>query len=149
MKVILKKYVPNVGKVNDICDVSVGYARNYLIPHGFAVPATSGAVQKSKNLKKRHNLIRTKARTQAELVAQQLQGEVFTFQVKAGETGRLYGSITNQDVAEAIEKVLGASFDKRQIVMERPLRKLGEQDLELKLDEGVSAQIQVVIEAEE
>lgn len=114
-----------------------------------AVPATKGAVQKAQHLRKQQQLGRTKVRTRAELVAQQLQDKVFTFQVKAGETGRLYGSITNQDIAEAIEKVLAASFDKHQIVMERPLRELGQQSLELKLEEGVSAQIQVVIEAEE
>lgn len=149
MKIVLKENVANVGEMNEVCDVAVGYARNYLFPRGLAVLATKAAVQEAKNFNERRKLSRAKSRSKAELVAKELQGKVFTFQVKAGETGRLYGSITNQDVTEAIEKVLGADFDKRQVLMEQPLRELGEQSVELKLAEGVSAQIQVIIEAEE
>ncbi|MCD4738031.1 MAG: 50S ribosomal protein L9 [Anaerolineae bacterium] len=149
MKIVLKENVTNVGEMNEVCDVAVGYARNYLFPRGLAVLATKAAVQEAKNFNERRKLSRAKSRSKAELVAKELQGKVFTFQVKAGETGRLYGSITNQDVTEAIEKVLGADFDRRQVLMEQPLRELGEQSIELRLDEGVSAQIQVIIEAEE
>ncbi len=149
MKIVLKENVANVGEMNEVCDVAVGYARNYLFPRGLAVLATKAAVQEAKNFNERRKLSRAKSRSKAELVAKELQGKVFTFQVKSGETGRLSGSITNQDVTEAIEKVLGADFDKRQVLMEQPLRELGEQSVELKLDEGVSAQIQVIIEAEE
>ena len=149
MKIVLKENVTNVGEMNEVCDVAVGYARNYLFPRGLAVLATKAAVQEAKTFNERRKLSRAKSRSKAELVAKELQGKVFTFQVKAGETGRLYGSITNQDVTEAIEKVLGADFDRRQVLMEQPLRELGEQSIELRLDEGVSAQIQVIIEAEE
>ncbi|HEY88259.1 MAG TPA: 50S ribosomal protein L9 [Thermoflexia bacterium] len=149
MKIVLKENVPGVGEMNEVCDVAVGYARNYLFPRGLAVPATKAAVLKAKKFAERRKLRRAKSRTRAELVAQALQGKIFTFRVKAGETGRLYGSITSQDVTEAIEKVLGVDFDKRQVVMEQPLRELGEQDIELKLGEGVSAQVRVVIKAEE
>jgi len=149
MKIVLKENVANVGEMNEVCDVAVGYARNYLFPRGLAVLATKAAIQEAKDFNERRKLSRAKSRSKAELVAKELQGKVFTFQVKAGETGRLYGSITNQDLTEAIEKVLGADFDKRQVLMEQPLRELGEQSVELKLDEGVSAQIQVIIDAEE
>ena len=149
MKIVLKENVANVGEMNEVCDVAVGYARNYLFPRGLAVLATKAAVQEAKNFNERRKLSRAKSRSKAELVAKELRGKVFTFQVKAGETGRLDGSITNQDVTEAIEKVLGADFDRRQVLMEQPLRELGEQSIELRLDEGVSAQIQVIIEAEE
>lgn len=149
MKVILKQDVANIGDQNEVCDVAPGYARNYLFPRGMAVPATKGAIKKAEHLREQQKISRAKAHEKSELIAEKIQEESLTFRVKAGETGQLYGSITSQDIADEIEKVIADTFDKRQIVLEQPLRELGEHKIELKLDAGVSSEVQVLIEAEE
>jgi large subunit ribosomal protein L9 len=148
MKVFLKQDVSGVGKANEVKDVSNGYARNYLFPRGLAVPATKGRVKKAEDYEERQLHREQRQRERSQKVAEQLQETPLQFRVKAGETGRLYGSITSSDVANKIGQLLGIEFDKRWLVMERPIREVGTHTVDIKLQGGVRGQAQVVVESE-
>jgi len=149
MKVVLKQDVPNLGKANEVHDVAPGYARNYLYPRELAVPATEGALRALKDLKEDRAAQRARLEKHGEAISEQIKAQAFHFTVKAGETGRLYGSITAQDIADSIAEVTGDSFDKRDVLLEEPLRELGVHLVELNLPGGLEGQARVVVEAEE
>jgi large subunit ribosomal protein L9 len=148
MKVFLKQDVPGVGKANDVKDVSNGYARNYLFPRGLAVPATKGRIKASEDYEENRTNREQRARERAQKLAAQLKETPLQFVVKAGETGRLYGSITSADVAEKIGKLLGVEFDKRWLKMDRPIRTVGTHMVDVKLHGNVRGQVQVNVESE-
>ncbi len=148
MRVYLKRDVPGLGKANEVKDVADGYARNYLIPHDLAAPATKGLVHKSKERKVERTASASRRRQRSEEIAERLKSEPLRFKVKAGETGRLYGSVTSTDIAKAISRVISADFDKRRVLLERPIRDVGIYVVDLKLDEGVRAKARVVVETE-
>ncbi len=148
MKVYLKQDVPGLGEANEIKTVSEGYARNYLFPRGLAAPASKGLLRKAKQQQKTQRAKEQRLRQQAEEIAERLKDHPLKFKAKAGETGRLYGSVTNADIAKAISKVIGDRFDKRQVILEHPIRELGIHLVDLKLDEGVRAVARVVVETE-
>ncbi|MBN2002610.1 MAG: 50S ribosomal protein L9 [Anaerolineae bacterium] len=148
MKVFLKRDVPDLGKANEIKTVSDGYARNYLFPNGLAVPATPGQIKSAQEHTKTQAERQSREKTRALEIAEQLRTTPLRLKAKAGEKGRLYGSITSADVAEAMSRVLGFEFDKRAILMDRPIRELGEHVIELKLKGGVRGQARVVVESE-
>jgi large subunit ribosomal protein L9 len=148
MKVFLKKDVSGLGKANEIKNVSDGYARNYLLPRGLAVPATDGQIKTAQEYAKNQQTRETRARERSQQLAAQLQTTSVRLSAKAGEKGRLYGSITSADVATAIGRVIGAKFDKRALLMDRPIRELGEHIISLKLKGGIRSEVRVVVEAE-
>ncbi len=147
MKVFLKKDVPGVGKAQQVVAVSDGYARNYLLPRGLAVRATEGRINAAKQHAQSESRQEDRARERAQAIAAQLEDQVLAFKVKAGETGRLYGSITSADIAERVAHVLGADFDKRWVLLDRPIRDVGDHAVELKLEGGVRGHIKVAVEA--
>ncbi len=147
MKVFLNKDVPGVGKAQQVVTVSDGYARNYLLPRGLAVRATEGRINAAKQHAQSESRQEDRTRERAQAMAAELADQALTFRVKAGETGRLYGSITSADIAEKLAQVLGSSFDKRWIVLDRPIRDVGEHAVELKLEGGVRGHIKVAVEA--
>ncbi len=149
MKVILKRDVKGLGKVNDIEEVADGYARNYLIPQGLAEKATPAAIKAARSQRRVQKVQANRDRERSEELVEQLRETPLHFKVKAGETGRLYGSITSQDVADAISKATGAEFDRRHLAMEQPVRDLGVHLVEMRLPGGVVGQARVVVEAEE
>lgn len=149
MKVFLKKDVPGVGKAQQVVTVADGYARNFLIPRGLAVLATEGAVSVARQHAESSERREERTRERSEALAARLADQEIRFSVKAGETGRLYGSITTADIAERIAQVLGHDFDKRWIQLERPLREIGLHTVELKLEGGVRGRVKVLVEAEE
>lgn len=148
MKVYLKRDVPGLGKANEVKEVADGYARNYLLPRNLAAPATQGLVHKSKEKKVKQTVSASRRRQRSEEIAERLKSEPLHFKVKAGETGRLYGSVTSTDIAKAISRVISADFDKRHVLLERPIRDVGIYVVDLKLDEGVRAKARVVVETE-
>jgi len=148
MKVFLKRDVPGVGKVNEIKNVSDGYARNYLIPRGLAIPASTGQVKAAQEFVKSQQDREMRTRERSLQIIEQLKDSPLYFRAKAGEKGRLYGSITSADVAQAIGHMIGTSFDKRSILMDRPIRELGEHKIALKLKGGVRGEARVVVESE-
>ncbi len=148
MKVFLKKDVPNLGKANEVQTVADGYARNYLIPKGLAVPATPGQIKAAREFAKRQQAREDRDRERSLQIAEQLKATSLDFKAKAGETGRLYGSITSADVAASISEVIGLDFDKRNVLMDRPIRELGEHVVDVKLKGGVQGVVRVVVDAE-
>lgn len=148
MKVYLKRDVHGVGKAGDVKNVSDGYARNFLIPKGLAVTASDVLLQDVQNRQQSDAARATRRKEHAEQIAAKLTANPVRLKAKAGDTGRLYGSITNADVAKGISKIIGEDFDKRQVLMERPIRETGKFSVDLKLDEGVRSQVQVVVESE-
>ena len=148
MIVILKKDVKGTGKAGDVIKVSPGYARNMLIPRGLAVEATEGNVrnlEKQKEIQKKNEAIE---KAKAEKIAQELSKENIVIMTKAGENGKLFGSITNKDISEAIENQLGIKIDRRKILLENPIKELSIVNIEAKLYPEVTAKFAVEIKEE-
>ena len=147
MKVILIKDVKNLGTSGEIKEVADGYARNLLFPRGWAVSATPKRLQE---LDHRQQTIEDKARKQEKIareIARKLDGTVINVKVAAGEGGRLYGSITASELALEL-KARGFDIDKRKLVLEEPLKNLGEHQVLVKLGSGIRANILVNVEKE-
>lgn len=141
MKVILQSDVKGSGKKGQMLEVSDGYARNFLIPRKLAVEANAAnvnALDAAKRVAKHHE---DQKRLGAEALANSIKGKVVTVLARAGEGGRLYGSVTNAEIADAILKQLGVSVDKRKIELTDSLRSVGQTPVELKLMQGVSTRI--------
>ena len=148
MIVILKKDVKGAGKAGDVIKVSPGYARNMLIPRGFAVEATEGNIrnlEKQKQIQKENEAIE---KAKAEEVALKLSKGNIVIKTKAGEGGRLFGSITNKDIAEAIEEQLDIKIDRRKIILENPIKELGIVNVEAKLYPEVTGKFVVEVKEE-
>src|SRR5437899_281785 len=111
MKVILQKEVEKLGAPGDVVNVADGYARNFLVPRGLAIQATKGAVRQAESLKRAHGERVAKARTEAEAVAERLAGTTLRLTHRAGGEGKLFGSITAQELAEELEKQAGEPVD--------------------------------------
>lgn len=148
MKVVLKKDVPGLGKAGDIKNVADGYARNYLIPKGLAAVATPGAVKQAEQERVAEAERARRLQQEAAELAQKLANQTFTFKARAGEGDRLYGSITSADIAEAIQAATGLEVDKRKVLLERPIRELGEHTVTVKLHGDVVSQVKVIVERE-
>ena len=148
MKIILKQDVPNLGQEGDIEEVADGYARNYLIPQGMAVKATPGALKDFEHRQKVQAKKHERMKKRAETMARRLTAQTLTFEVKVGETGQLYGSITNADIAEALEEAIGEEIDRRDIPLPEPIREVGEHFVPVQLMEDVEPQVRVVVKPE-
>ena len=126
MKIVLRQDVPKLGEAGTIQEVKPGFARNYLIPQGLAVLATAGEVKTAEhNAAVRARKI-AKQEAQLQSLADKIEGKRLEFEVRAGEGGRLYGSITASDIAEQLAKVVSEEIDRRKVVLEDPIRQLGE-----------------------
>ena len=147
MKVILLKDIKGTGKKDQIIEVSDGYGRNYLLPRKLAVEATSEAVnsvERSKSAAKHREDVK---KNEAETSARDLKGKTVTVKVRAGENGRLYGSITTQEIADALKAQHGVELDKRKIELDEKVTSVGQTSITLKLYAGVSTKMNLVIEA--
>lgn len=148
MKVLLKTDVKNVGRAGDIESVADGYARNFLIPRGLAIPANKGVENQAQQIKAASERRRNRERMTAMSVAEKLQTLTLTFSARAAETDRLFGSITASDIALAIEQATGEEIDKRTIQLERPIRELGSHTVPIRLMADVVPNVTVVVERE-
>ncbi len=149
MEVLLLKDVVDLGEAGEIKRVADGYARNYLVPRGMAVRATPGAIKQAEKQRQAASRRQAKEMSEAQALAQTLDGVSVTFQARAGETDRLYGSITNVNIAEALEEKIGQEVDRRKIEMEEPLKELGTHAITVRLAPGAEAKVTVIIEREE
>ncbi|MGB9592754.1 MAG: 50S ribosomal protein L9 [Anaerolineae bacterium] len=149
MQVLLLKDVPNLGKAGTVKNVADGYARNFLFPKKLAVPATPEAMKQAEAIRKAALRKQQRMEEEAEALAKELEAVSLTFKAKAGESGKLYGSVTAAHIAEALSAKMGMEFDKRKIDLEEPLKELGEHQVRIKLAPTVSASVRVVIEPEE
>jgi large subunit ribosomal protein L9 len=149
MKVLLLRDHEKLGKAGDIKNVADGYARNYLIPRGLAVLATASALKQAETVRRAEEKRRAKLFAEAQAVANQLTGTTLTFRALAGETGKLYGSITAHDIVEAIQREKGIELDKRKVELREPLRSLGMHTVPIRLATDLAPTVTVVIEAAE
>ena len=149
MEVLLLKDVEQLGEAGEIKRVANGYARNFLIPRGLAVIATPGAVKQVELQLESDARREAKELDEAQALAQALDGRTVTFQARAGESDRLYGSITNANIADALSEQAEQEVDRRKIEMEEPLKELGTHAITIRLAPGAEAKVTVVIEREE
>jgi large subunit ribosomal protein L9 len=147
MKVLLLKDVFKLGRAGDVKRVADGYGRNYLLPQGLAVLATPGALQQVDRIKSQATVQRNALNEQLGDVAEQLNGMVLSFSARASETGKLYGSITTQMIADSISKKTGLEINKRQ-VYSQPLRALGEHSVQVRLTVDLVPEITVLVNRE-
>jgi large subunit ribosomal protein L9 len=149
MEVLLLADVDQLGMAGEIKRVAGGYARNYLFPRGGAVVATPGAIKQAKLQRQAETSREAKALSEAQALAQLLDGMTVTFQARAGESDRLYGSITNASIAEALEEKVEREVDRRKIDLEEPLKELGIHAVTVRLAPEAEAKVTVIIEREE
>jgi large subunit ribosomal protein L9 len=147
MKVLLLKDVYKLGRAGDVKKVADGYGRNYLIPQGFAVLATPGAMKQIEVIRKKAVERRAVLNNELSGVAELIQGKVLTFASKAGDTGKLYGSITNQMIADALNEKTGAEIERRQIEIQ-PIRNLGEHEAIVRLTVDLNPTIKIIVHRE-
>ncbi len=145
MKVILKADVKGTGKKGETVEVADGYARNYLIPRGLAVAASEGALRSIEAERRAQKA--KKERQIAELTAlrDQLEGQTIQLPAKSGEAGRLFGSITNKDVAEAISRHIGKPFDRKLVDLSTPIKTLGVHSVTLRFGHNITGKVNVEI----
>jgi large subunit ribosomal protein L9 len=148
MKVLLKEDVYNLGFAGEIHNVAPGYGRNYLIPKGKAVKATQSTMKQAEAWQRQAEARRAELRAEYELLSTRIKETVLTFIAKAGETGKLYGSITTAQVTESLNELLGTEIDQRKVGT-GTLRELGEHKVIVRLSADFQPEVTVVIEPEE
>ena len=138
MKVVLLKDVRNVGKRDEIITVSDGYARNFLFPQKLAAEATPGALKEIARKRAAQDAREAEMRAEAQAKAELLKNKIITLEVKCGDKGRLYGSVTAAEVAEALEKQHGIQVDKRKLDIGDPIREVGVREISVWLYSGIT-----------
>ncbi|MFO7881779.1 MAG: 50S ribosomal protein L9 [Kosmotogaceae bacterium] len=146
MKIILKKDVPKLGNEGEIKEVSDGYARNYLIPKGLAVEATKSEMSKLNAKKEHREMKEERIREKSEELLKKVSSRHFTIKVKAGSSGKLFGSVTSADIADKIEKDTGTKIDKKYINLPENIRETGDHEVELELPGNVKGVINLTVE---
>ncbi len=144
MKVLLTKDVYKLGRAGDIKKVADGYGRNFLLPQGLAVLATVGALRQVDKIKSQAEIRRTEQNSELKDLAAQINGVTLIFSAKAGETGKLYGSITTQDVATAIQEKVRFEVKKQQVDMQ-PIRTLGEFTAHVRLTMDLVPAVRIIV----
>jgi large subunit ribosomal protein L9 len=147
MKVLLLKDIYKLGRAGDVKRVADGYGRNYLLPQGMAVLATAEALKMSERVREKANVQRAIVNQEMDVVAKQIAGLTLVFPAKASETGKLYGSVTTQMIAEAIKAKSGVEVARRQIDSQ-PLRTLGEYKVHIRLTVDLIPTIDVIVHRE-
>ena len=145
MKVLLMEDVPNLGLAGEIQTVAAGFVRNYLMPRKEAVPASKGAVKQAEEIRQAGVRKRAKERSNAQAQAEIINKQKLLFEVRAGDNGRLYGSITSSDVAEQLEGMLEFEIDRRRIQLDAGIRDLGVYDVPIRLMPEVTAIFKVAV----
>lgn len=145
MEVILRADVPNVGNRGDVLTVSDGFARNYLVPRGMAMQASKGAMAQAGSMRRSRNVKDAAARSAAEDIARRLVPAVIHLTARAGGEGKLFGSVTTTDVAEAVLSQTGLELDRRKMHLDEPIRELGTHRVLVKLHAEVEFPVTVEV----
>ena len=148
MQIILKKDVKGAGKAGDVVKVSDGYARNRLIPGGFAVEATPSNLARIKREKANHEAQIALDKAEANQVKKVLEDKTIRLKTRVGEGGKLFGSVTSMDIADAIKEQTRLDIDKKKIALKKPIKEIGEHEVEVKLYTEISADIKVAVTEE-
>lgn len=146
MKVIFLDDIPNKGKRGEIKEVANGYARNFLFPRGLALLATETALKTAQIQLQKQAQHRANEQVNLAELAHHIDGTKVYFQVRAGAKERLFGSITNADIAQELSKIAGFPIDKRKITLDKPLREIGSHEIMVKLSTDIAVRVTVVIE---
>ena len=149
MKVLLVQDVDKLGSAGEVKEVSGGYGRNYLMPKGFAVLATRGQVKQAEERLATQRKRTDTARKDAEALAARISGQTLRFTARVGELDRLYGSITNADIAEKILAQTGVEVDRRKIDLDESIKRIGIYPIKIRLMAGLEPMINVVVEGQE
>ena len=145
MEVLLRADVEGVGKKGDILTVSDGFARNYLIPKGRAIKATSGVHAQAEAMRRSRDLRDAREREGAETIARTLVPKVIRVEARAGAEGRLFGSVTAADVADAVAAQTGVELDRRKVRIDDPIRTLGSHEVPVRLHADVEFRLNVEV----
>ena len=142
---ILLKDVEDLGEAGDAVDVSPGYLRNFLVPRKLAQPATKGALEEAQRRREAAEKAAREAEERAGETAALLAKTVLTIQHRAGEDGKLFGSVTNAEIADAIQEARGLRIDRKKIKLEDPIREVGTYMVEIELGGGQSAKVKTIV----
>ncbi len=145
MRVVLRTDLANLGKRGDICDVSDGYARNYLLPKGHAIRATTGVTSQANAMRKSRDLRDARDREAAEVVARTLVPAVIRIPARAGAGNKLFGSVTTSDVVAAVEDQTSVVLDRRRLHLDEPIKSLGTHEVPVKLHSDVEFRVTVEV----
>jgi large subunit ribosomal protein L9 len=148
MKVVFYEDVEGTALVGDVKDVKNGFARNYLLPRGLAAAATKNNVQRATSLAQKEQVRQAKLDAEAKGVVGKLEGLTVSIPARLGESGRLFGSVTNRDIAEKLAAA-GHQVDPHIILLPEPIRELGERPVTIKLTRNVSTEVTVIVEPDE
>jgi len=148
VKVILQRTVERLGNPGDVADVADGYARNYLIPRGLAVRAEKGAVRHAESLKRAHEVRTVAQKGEFEALASRLIQAPVVVRARAGDEGKLFGSVTSADIAEAVTAQAGVSVDRRDVHLDEPIRSVGTHEVRVHLHPEVDPVLTVDVQPE-
>ncbi|MCL4385420.1 MAG: 50S ribosomal protein L9 [Actinobacteria bacterium] len=146
MKVILIKDVEKIGNFGEVVNVKDGYAKNFLIPSGMAIIATPGNLKQIDLIKKSRIKVEAKSIKEANEIAEQLNGLKLIFKVKSSPEGKMYGSITNKDIADKILSFKKIEVDRKKIELEDTIKEIGNYNVEIKLYKDIKCSVNVVVE---
>ena len=149
MKVVFLEEVFGTAVPGEVKEVKNGFARNYLLPRGLAVPATKSAMQQADALSKKEEKRQAQLDSDAQKLIEKLEGQQITITARVGEQGRLYGSVTSADIAAKLATVFDGEFDRRRVLLPAPIREVGSHPVTIRLTRNVSHQMNVEVEPEE
>jgi large subunit ribosomal protein L9 len=146
VRIVLRSDMGGLGKRGDILEVSDGYARNYLLPKGYAIPANSGVESQANAMRRSRDLRDSRDREAAETVARKLVPQVIKVSARAGSEGKLFGSITSADVVDAVAAQTGVELDRRKLQLDEPIKSLGTHEVPVKLHSDVEFRVTVEVD---
>ncbi|MBV8949978.1 MAG: 50S ribosomal protein L9 [Actinobacteria bacterium] len=145
MKVVLREDVEHLGLKGEVLEVADGYARNFLVPRGLAIRASKGSVAQAASMRRNRDARERRDREAAEAVATKLRGQRVEISARAGEGGRLFGSVTAADLADAVYAQLGVEVDRRRVELDEPIKELGDAEVVIRLHTGVDATVVLAV----
>ncbi len=148
MKIVLREDVESLGHKGDLVDVADGYARNYLVPRGLAMKATKGGVAQAESMRRNRQAREVRDRTAAEELAARFNTGPLTVGARAGEGGKLFGSVTSADIVAALLEATGIEIDRRSVMLDDPIRELGEVEVPVRLHPEVVVPLVVAVVAQ-
>ncbi len=147
MKVILKQDVKSLGKKDEIVNVSDGYANNFLLPKGLAVPATAGGINEVRNKQQAADEKKKREIAAAKEMVAALKDKVVVIKLKSGAGGKLFGAVSNKEVAEELKKQHGFDVDRKKLVIREPVKSLGVYTVEARIYPGITGEFQIRVES--